>query len=389
MKTYFYIFLLNLLCLGLHVNAQEETIKNPLIEIKGYIKDIQTSFFQDRIESITSFNTLHNRINLKLNLDSKLYFKLELRNRILWGDLIKEIPNYGTFLDDDAGFINLSKLWMDEKGFVIHSMADRMYLHYTTDVWDIKLGRQRINWGINTIWNPNDIFNAYNFLDFDYEERPGSDALRIQKNLRSNASIEFAYKPGKNKDQHIGGILYKWNSAAYDFQLLTGLLNTDYFIGGGWAGSIMDAGFKGEFSYFHPKKNTDDTSGVWSLSFMFDQTFTNEWYLSFAYLYNSQPNGSLIGNSGFLDAQLSAKSLFPYRTTFYTGISKSLSPIHNLALALIYSPTQNTILCIPSYHWNAATNFDIDITLQSSFAEISKTYKSIGNAFYIRGKWSF
>lgn len=371
------------------LQAQEESIKIPIFEFKGYLKDIQTSFFQERIESMTSFNTIHNRINIKLNLHAKLNFKLELRNRIIWGDLIKEIPNYGKFIDNDAGYIKLSKLWLDKKGFVLHSMVDRMCLHYTTDVWDIKLGRQRINWGINTIWNPNDIFNAYNFLDFDYEERPGSDAVRIQKILKSNASIELAFKPGKNKNQHIAGLLYKWNTLAYDFQLLTGLLNTDYFIGGGWAGNILDAGFKGEFSFFKPKKNALDSLSAWSLSFMIDRTFSNEWYLSFAYLYNSHPNGTLLGNSGFFDAQLSPKSLFPYRHTIYAGMTKSLSPIHTLALSVIFSPTNNTLLWIPTYHWNTASNFDIDIALQSSFAEFSNTYKTIGNVFYMRGKWSF
>ena len=34
---------------------------------------------------------------------------------------------------------------------------------------------------MNLVWNPNDLFNAFSFVDFDYEERPGSDALRIQK----------------------------------------------------------------------------------------------------------------------------------------------------------------------------------------------------------------
>lgn len=376
-------------CICKNIHAQEEEINYPLLEINGYIKDLQTSFFQDRIESMSTFNTLHNRINFKLNLDSKFSFKLELRNRILWGEFISDIPNYGEFLEENSGFLNLSKLWLDKKGFVVHSMADRMYFQYTTPGWDVKLGRQRINWGINTIWNPNDIFNAYNFLDFDYEERPGSDALRIQKNLHSNATMELAYKPGKNKDQHIAGILYKWNTSAYDFQVLTGLLHTDYFIGGGWAGSIADAGFKGEFSSFHPRKNAADTNSVLTLSLMLDRTFSNEWYLSFAYLYNSHPHGNLLGNSGFLDAQLSPKSLFPYRNSFYAGMSKALSPIHNLSLSLIYAPANNTLLWIPTYHWNTASNFDIDITIQSSFAETNKVYKSIGNVFYIRGKWSY
>lgn len=123
---------------------------------------------------------------------------------------------------------------------VVHSVIDRMLLQYTTNNWDIKIGRQRINWGINNIWNPNDIFNAYNFLDFDYEERPVNDALRIQHYLKNNSTLELAYKPSKNITEHIAAALYKFNKKknTYDWQLLTGIYKTDVVIGGGWAGTL-------------------------------------------------------------------------------------------------------------------------------------------------------
>ena len=138
--------------------------------------------------------------------------------------------------------------------FVAHSVIDRMLIQYSDEKWDITIGRQRINWGINNIWNPNDIFNAYNFLDFDYEERPGNDAVRIQRNLKNSSALELAYKSGKNKDKHTAAFLYKLNKWKYDFQFLSGIYQTDYVLGGGWAGNIKEAGFKGEMSYFIPIK---------------------------------------------------------------------------------------------------------------------------------------
>ncbi|MCG8318265.1 MAG: hypothetical protein MI921_02070 [Cytophagales bacterium] len=42
------------------------------------------------------------------------------------------------------------------------------------------IGKHRINWGKSYVWNPNDVFNAYSFFDFDYEERRGTDALLIK-----------------------------------------------------------------------------------------------------------------------------------------------------------------------------------------------------------------
>ena len=64
---------------------------------------------------------------------------------------------------------------------------------------------------MNLAWNPNDIFNTYNLLDFDYEERPGSDAIRIQYYLGDFSKIEVAAKKGSSKDDHIVAAMYKFN----------------------------------------------------------------------------------------------------------------------------------------------------------------------------------
>lgn len=37
-------------------------------------------------------------------------------------------------------------------------------------------------------WNPNDWFNTYNYFDFDYEERPGTDAIRVRVYFKDGMS---------------------------------------------------------------------------------------------------------------------------------------------------------------------------------------------------------
>ena len=64
--------------------------------------------------------------------------------------------------------------------------------------WELTLGRQRINWGVNLAFNPNDLFNAYSLIDFDYQERPGSDAIRFQYFTNELSSFETAVQFGKS-----------------------------------------------------------------------------------------------------------------------------------------------------------------------------------------------
>lgn len=370
--------------------AQEDSSKPRLIEFNGYLKDLQEVYFVNGFDSLSSVNLVHNRLNFKFNFSGKLSGRLEIRNRIFYGDQLKRIPDFGHLIDTYNGIVGLSHLWVNQSNLVVHSVIDRLLLQYQTENWDLKVGRQRINWGINNVWNPNDIFNAYDFLDFDYEERTGNDAVRVQHYLKNNAVLELAWKPGKHKNESIAAALYKFNRNKYDYQLLAGVYQNDLVVGGGWAGNIKEAGFKGELSYFHPRQKTFDTSGVLSFSVMADKTFKNDWYVSVSALYNSHPSNSIFGTGSLISSNLSAKALFPFRYSFYAGVRKAFTPISSLNISAIYSPTNNTLVLFPSWTWNLAKNVDVDITAQSFFSDNEQhRYKAQGTAFFFRGKWNF
>ena len=95
---------------------------------------------------------------------------------------------------------------------IIGGFSHRFFLQWEKNDWNIRIGRQRVNWGIQNFWNPHDLFNQTNFFDFDYIEKPGSDAIRVQYYPNSNQSLEFAL----NED--IQGGLYRFNKFKYDFQ---------------------------------------------------------------------------------------------------------------------------------------------------------------------------
>ncbi|MCG7858701.1 hypothetical protein MD537_17105 [Flavihumibacter sediminis] len=368
--------------------AQDDTSAPARLSLHGYIKDLQILQFVDRVDSINSGNLFHNRQNFKYRFSKKISAVLEIRNRIFYGDQLKQLPDFGAYIDQYNGLIKLSKLWVNEKTLVVHSVIDRMALQYSNSNWDIKAGRQRINWGINNVWNPNDIFNAYNFLDFDYEERPGNDAIRVQHYFKNNTTLEAAYKPGNHTGEAIGAFLYKFNHKQYDYQFLAGIYQNDLVAGAGWAGSIGDAGFKGELSYFHPKKSIRDTTGTIAFSVMADQTFKNDWYMALSALFNNKPQ-NIPANGNIFSTVLSAKELFPYRYSFYLSGMKSFSLVSSLNLAMVYSPEKHSLILFPAYSRNITKNFDLDITLQSFFAKEGKKYRTQGSSFFLRAKLSY
>ena len=358
------------------------------LEWKGYVKDLQGVNVYGQFDSSSFSHLIHNRIILKTAISKRLSGRLEVRNRIFTGSFIRKTPGFSQGLGSNTELLDLSVLWIDDPSLVFHSAIDRLLLSYSTEKWDVTVGRQRINWGMNTVWNPNDIFNAYNFLDFDYEERPGNDAWRIRYHPKENSTIEWAWKPGKNIDQHIASLLYRFNRDEYDMQFLGGVYLSDIVIGMGWAGSIGEKGFKGELSYFHPASRAFDTLGLLSASLMMDHTLENGWYLSASVLYNSHPAG-FSGDAGIFSSDLSAKSLFPFRYSFYAGVVKNIATIFNLTTSIVYAPDHHSLIIFPSMSYNASETLDIDFTIQSFFDSGQGRYALQGGAAYLRGRWSF
>lgn len=358
------------------------------LEWKGYVKDLQGVNVYGQFDSSSCVNLIHNRIILKADISKRLSGRLEVRNRIYTGSLVSKTPGFSKGLDPYPALLDLSVLWIDDPSLVFHSVIDRLLLSYSMDKWDVTIGRQRINWGMNTVWNPNDIFNAYNFLDFDYEERPGNDAWRIRYHPKENSTLEWAWKPGRGKDRHIASLLYRFNRDEYDIQFLGGVCHSDFVVGMGWAGSIGEKGFKGELSYFHPASHPFDTLGVLSASLMMDHTLENGWYLSASVLYNSHPAG-FSGNAGIFSSDLSAKALFPFRFSCYAGVVKNIATIFNLTTSIVYAPDHHSLIIFPSVAYNASGALDIDFTIQSFFASIQGRYALQGGAAYLRGRWSF
>ncbi|MCC6684161.1 MAG: hypothetical protein IT247_03730, partial [Bacteroidia bacterium] len=297
--------------------AQDTLTKSSPVKVHGYVKDMQSAFFTNNAKSLVTGNFIHNRVNLKWNISDRLYLRAEVRNRLYYGEQVKTTPFFGKYVDRDNGLLHLSANVIEDTSIVLNTMLDRALLNWSNKKWDITIGRQRVNWGVNLVWNPNDIFNALNYFDFDYEERPGSDAIRVQYATGNFSSIELACKISDKGKEQVGAVMYKTNYKKYDLQQMAGIYFEDLVIGTGWAGNLMNNGFKGEVSYFHPYKKMMTHNGVLSGSVSIDRSFKNNYFAVLSYLYNSEGKGALHQMTELTGAVLSAKKLMPFKHSFF------------------------------------------------------------------------
>ncbi len=334
------------------------------VRFGGYLKNMHTILLPGE-DVVLLENLIHHRLNFRWYIDDNFILAAEMRNRAFMGNITAATPNFGQNVQEASDdWIPLSVLWFDRPQFAMHSTLDRLYIDWNKNSWNIRLGRQRINWGINLAFNPNDLFNAYNFLDFDYEERPGSDAIRVQYFSGMSSGWDLAVKGASTSQDMVAALRWFTNVRNYDIQLLGGYSAGDIALGGGWAGQIKNIGWKGEATGFFPVL-TDTIQRAFSATTGFDYMFGKGWYLFGGYLYNS--DAGLSPESLFLqtDRALSARRLFPFEHSIISMLSYPVSPVVNTSLSVIYAPGSTQFLVLnPTLALSMAENWDLDLVWQ-------------------------
>ena len=234
------LFLLLILLLPTTIEAQ-----NLDADFSGYVKELGSISLSNDLKTIRYDNILHHRIESEFDLGEHFEFRADIRTRLFNGWTVNNTPGYGDFLENDPGYFDLSHTWIDGDHAVLNSAIDRLHLSYFNGPWEVHLGRQRINWGKTMVWNPNDLFNAYAYLDFDYEERPGTDALYASYSWSYASSVEAGYRFGESLDESVIAGMFRGNVGEYDIQLIAGNYLENLAIGAGWSGYLNTAGFKG------------------------------------------------------------------------------------------------------------------------------------------------
>lgn len=366
--------------------AQDSTEKKKKWELNGYIKNLQTLGFDKNFENVMGGNLLHNRINVKWKPTEHFTAAVEWRNRLIWGDEVRNTPGFTKLLRNENEWMNLSALWISKSNFVLHSNIERLWAEYRNANWNLRLGRQRINWGIATTWNPNDIFNTYNFLDFDYEERPGSDAMRFQYLFKDFSNIEIAVSPMGDKDKTIAAVRYFINRWGYDMQVIAGVYQNRFTAGFGWAGNIGNVGYKGEGQVFIREGNTKT---AFNYSMELNYVLKNAWYLSASALHNTLGISEPISDWSKIDFRISPMNLMPVKWSVITAVSKEFTPLFSGNINLVYSPQVNLFIFYPSLKYNIAENIDVDLIWQSFFVELQSRFQATNHRSFLRLKWNF
>ena len=386
--SWLFPFLFFTVALSAQDNPPDKKKFSDVVAFKGYLKFMETSVFVD-LDNFLMSSLIHNRLNFNIYASNRWSFKVDFRNRIIWGNYLSSVPGLIEGLTEDVGLYNMSINWVEGDAFVFNTTIDRLWADYSTNKFSARLGRQRINWGLNYVWNPNDLFNAFNYFDFDYEERPGADALRMQYYTGGMSAVDVGLKPANDVQQAVYAGQYRFNVVGYDFQVIGGYYHERITAGAGLAGNLGTAALKAEGTWFG---ENDSIAASFSGAMDIQYGFKNGINLIFSYLYNSAGSNELELDEGgfFVFSELSADNLMPSMHSAFGDISYTFNPLITADLGLIYTFGFDMFFIMPNFTYSITENLDLNVLAQVFVAlQDIPGNASNSNFVYIRFKWSF
>lgn len=374
------------------------------VNVSGYVKYLSSASDVPVVADGRLYDQLlHARIDTTWYPSDALRGEMDIRLRAFYGDSVEKIPQFSDLIKTDHAFWNLDATLWDETRSVGYGEIDRLWLGYTHGNLEATLGRQRVAWGTALVWNVIDLYNPKSVLDFDYEEKPGVDAVRVQYYTGAVSRLELVAQPERTlKKSTVAGI-FGTNALEYDFFLLAGVRQNRWTLGGAWAGSVLEGGFRGEVLVSQAPDSRFDrteavpaelgnlifTSGspVVSVVLSGDYTFSNTLYLLFECLYNSA--GKTRNAGPFWDEALAAGMLSPARWSIYQEIAGDITPLTRASLFGIFNPSDHSSVIVPMLTHSLAT--DLDLLLIGQFAKGNpySEYGDYGKSVTLRLKYSF
>lgn len=386
----FYFKIALVLCLAFATNsiAQDNPKTNPLT-LRGYVKGMPGIQFNNNFSEVDFSNVLHNRLNLRWDISEQLIFVAEGRNRFFYNELLKSFPTAKELFDADDGRVDMTWVWHHDGAWLGQTMLDRLYLDWSMDKWQVRVGRQRINWGITLVSNPNDLFNTYSFFDFDYPERPGADAIRIQHFLGDLSCIQLAFSPAKEFKESVGAMMLNFNRWNYDFQTLAGYYQNRLALGVGWAGHIKGAGLKGEATWFSDIDEVESRRRSNLVAAIgLDYIFSSGTFGLIEFLYN--------GGYGRVDEQvllltqpLRADNIMFSEYAITLSAQHPFSTIWSGSIAVMALPDIEAFFVSPSLKYSVIRNLDFELVGQVFIGSSNSIFGRGASALYASLMYSF
>lgn len=233
-------------------------------------------------------NVTCQRLNAEWMPNEHLQIGIGMRNHLIWGN-DKVTEELGEWVRKNDNLLDLSWQAISKKGLMMNLALDRCMVQWSAEQWEVKVGRQQINWGQTIVWNPNNIFGTSPFITSYYSEYSVCDAVRTTYYHNETSRSELAASADRAGKPTIA-LLHTNHIGNTDLQVLGGVYKgNNMVVGGGFSTSVNDVNIRMEGSYFHNFKATKEKADIVEIALGADRIFPNNLTLQGEVLYTNNP----------------------------------------------------------------------------------------------------
>ncbi len=373
----------------------------------GYLKDFLTRSETPSADSAAGpgmwQNTLQLRLNLHLYPTQTVTAALESRHLLVFQRNVGIETGYGRLVTPQGDYYFDLDGIRTRRNSVLRTTIDRLYADWTYRSLEVTAGRQRIAWGTCLVWNPVDLFNPYNVLDFDYEEKPGTDAFRIQMYTGAVSTVEVAGAPGRTGREAAYGIRCVTGLRGYDLGVVGGWERRFWRMGMEWAGQIAGGGFRGEALYSRPGETivlgaqvgTGPSDGTvsgeardfWTLALSYDYTFHNSFYIHDELLYNGL---GATDDAGLRRTETAVTGeLSPARYSVFHEFAYDLTPLLRADIFALLNPRDHSWICISTLAYSLSADWEVSAYAIPSGGRSGSEFGDIPGQVALRIRYDF
>ena len=369
---------------SLALHAQEPGSK---LSAGGYASWLHMAMFEKPSDPWINSSMLHNRLNFNADPGTRTTIAVEVRNRFVTGDIVTLDPTYAPGLAYDPGWVDMSWNILSGTSYVLNTMIDRAWVDFTAGRFQVRAGRQRINWSQALVWNPNDLFNTYSFFDFDYVERPGSDAVRVTYSTGPSSAAEAVVKLN-SENEVTAAALYRFSILNTDLQFLAGETDEELFTAGmGGSGAFGSYSVRGEATLFAPFQSSLEEKNIFLVTAGVDRAFSDKITALAQLMYSNNPT-PLDSFTELYNGALTASQLAFSEWSAIGQLTYAPIPLLNLSLSAIWYPDLDGFYAGPGIDFSLAENVDFTFLWQYFKSNIGEEEMRI-NLGFMRIKYNF
>lgn len=364
-------------------------------DYSGYLLNLPIYQYKNHDVSATSFNS-----GLKIdNFTNQTRFRfrpvfylwenarinIEYETNITYRNKNDMAFSLTEFNKPNTQFLNLYWSPVNEKHFTISHFIDRLYFRLGFDWGNVIIGRQRIAWGTGRVWNPTDLFNPINPVNFTKIEKDGADAITSKIIFGEFTDLQLVFNPNELIKKSNYAFRFRSNYKEYDISLLAGSVNNRTITGFDFAGNFFSAGLRAELLYSISKTNSEKNFVKYIIGL--DYQLTSKLYALLEYHYNGE--GKLNSFDYEIYRLFRGEVLNLSRNYLAISSSYEFSPLFKGTMSGNFNLNDSSGYISLDGNYSLDDDVYISLAVQTTFGNTLSEYYLFPHSFYFRMEYFF